>query len=91
MLHLLWHDLDPENQFFGYISRNTSPRGKLQDTSNIPHKISYMIVSLKVSLGLLGSLKNFVRNHEFNNFYQPASHNSSLFTQNDKTTFRKKN
>ncbi len=30
-----------------------SPRGKLQGTPNIPHKISYMVVSLKVSLGLM--------------------------------------
>ncbi len=55
VLHLLWHVPPPhkKNQFFAYISINMSPGGKLQDTPNIPHKISYMIVSLKVILGLL--------------------------------------
>ncbi len=46
VLHLLWHILDPKTRFFAYISINMSPRGKLQDISNIPHKISYMTVSL---------------------------------------------
>ncbi len=42
-----------------------SPRGKLQDTPSIPHKISYTIVSLKVSLGLLVRRKTFL---EITNF-----------------------
>ncbi len=46
-----------------------SPREKLQDTPNIPHKISYMILFLKFNLGLTGSPKNVVRNHEFHNFH----------------------
>ncbi len=50
VLHLLGHVLSPKNQFFAYIPINISPRGKLQDIPNIPHKISYTIVSLKVSL-----------------------------------------
>ncbi len=45
--------LAPENRFYAYISINMSLKRKLQDTPNIPHKISYMIVPLKVSLGLL--------------------------------------
>ncbi len=53
VLHLLWKVLAPENRFFAHISINMSPRGKLQDASNIPQKISYMLVSLKVNLGLL--------------------------------------
>ncbi len=54
-----------ENRFFAYILINMSPRGKLQDTPNIPHKISYMIASLKVSLGLLVRRKTML---EITNF-----------------------
>ncbi len=43
----------PQKTVFVYIPINMTPRGELQDTPNIPHKISYMIMSLKVSLGLL--------------------------------------
>ncbi len=55
----------PENQFFAYISINMNPRGKLQETPNIPHKISCMVVYLKVSLGLLIRRKTSL---EFTNF-----------------------
>ncbi len=65
VLYLLWHVLAPENSFFAYILINMSPGGKLQDTPNIPHKISYMIVSLKVSLGLLVRQKTLL---EITNF-----------------------